>query len=137
MLPLFALANAGVRIAGVNPAVLLAQPVALGVIVGLLVGKPLGILAMSWLAVRLRVADLPDGVGWAHIAGAGVLGGIGFTMSIFVTGLAFGTTPWEWRRRRPSSSRRFVPASSATRYSRRSPSARRLARWRREGACAS
>ena len=90
VLPLFALANAGVRVVGVNVSALLTQPVALGVLLGLVVGKPLGIMAMSWLAVRSRVADLPDGVGWAQIAGASMLGGIGFTMSLFIAGLAFG-----------------------------------------------
>ena len=89
VLPLFALANAGVRVIGVSPLEIFRQPVALGVILGLLLGKPLGITIMSWIAVRLRLADLPEGVGWAHIGGAGILGGIGFTMSIFVTGLAF------------------------------------------------
>jgi len=89
ILPLFALGNAGVRLVGVDVGALLGSPVSLGIMFGLVVGKPVGIFAMTWLAVRLRVADLPEGVNWAHILGAGVLGGIGFTMSLFVANLAF------------------------------------------------
>ncbi len=88
ILPLFALANAGVMLEG-NPLELLTQPVTIGVLVGLFVGKPLGITALSWVAVRLGIADLPTGVRWGHVFGAGILGGIGFTMSIFVSNLAF------------------------------------------------
>jgi NhaA family Na+:H+ antiporter len=62
----------------------------MGVVLGLVIGKPVGITLASWLAVRLRLATLPDGVCWGHIHGAGWLGGIGFTMSLFVAGLAFG-----------------------------------------------
>jgi NhaA family Na+:H+ antiporter len=88
IMPIFALANAGVPL---PPDVLgsLGHPITLGVIVGLLLGKPLGIFLASWLAVRSRVASLPAGVTWGHIHGAAWLGGIGFTMSIFVAGLAF------------------------------------------------
>ncbi len=89
ILPLFALGNAGVRLVGVNVGELLASQVSLGIMCGLVVGKPVGIFAMTWLAVRLRVADLPEGTSWLHILGAGVLGGIGFTMSLFVANLAF------------------------------------------------
>ena len=89
VLPLFALGNAGVRLSGASVAALLASPVALGVVLGLVVGKPLGIVTMSWLAVRFGLAELPGGVRWGHIVGAGILGGIGFTMSIFVANLAF------------------------------------------------
>ena len=89
ILPLFALGNAGVRLAGDGVADALASPISLGILLGLVVGKPLGIVAMSWLAVRLGVAQLPEGVRWAHIAGAGMLGGVGFTMSLFVSNLAF------------------------------------------------
>lgn len=89
VLPLFALGNAGVRLTGGAAAGLLASPVALGVVLGLVVGKPLGIVAMSWIAVRFGLAELPEGVSWGHVGGAGILGGIGFTMSIFVANLAF------------------------------------------------
>jgi len=89
VLPLFALGNAGVRLVGTDLGSLFAQPIVLGVLLGLVVGKPLGITFMSWLAVKLGFAELPQGVRWSHIAGAGMLGGIGFTMSIFVANLAF------------------------------------------------
>ncbi len=88
ILPLFALANAGVAIGGDLMAVL-ASPLALGIICGLVVGKPLGIGLLSWLAVKRGRGALPAGVTWEQIAGAGCLAGIGFSMSLFVTGLAF------------------------------------------------
>ena len=66
------------------------SPVALGVVLGLVVGKPVGIFLFSWVAVKLGVAELPRGVQWRAILGAGSLAGIGFTMSIFIAGLAFG-----------------------------------------------
>jgi NhaA family Na+:H+ antiporter len=86
ILPLFALMNAGVEL---SPSVThtLVEPLGLGIILGLCLGKPLGITLFSWLAVRLRLATKPHGVTWAQVAGAGVLGGIGFTMSIFIAGL--------------------------------------------------
>ncbi len=84
VMPLFALANAGVRFA---PEALLNR-VALAVVVGLVVGKPLGIVLFSWAAVKLRLARLPEGVGWRELLGMGCLGGIGFTMSLFIAGLA-------------------------------------------------
>lgn len=87
IMPLFALANAGVRLGGVGDA--LASPVALGVVLGLVVGKTLGITGFSVLAVRAGVAALPAGVTWRTLHGAAWLGGIGFTMSLFIAGLAF------------------------------------------------
>jgi len=89
VLPLFALGNAGVRLVGGDASGTLTSPVAVGILVGLVVGKPIGIVAMSWLAVRTGAAQLPEGVKWAHVAGAGILGGVGFTMSLFVANLAF------------------------------------------------
>lgn len=89
VLPLFALSNAGVRFVGEDVGALLATPVALGVALGLILGKPIGITMMAWLAVKLRLADLPAGVGWSGVVGAGALGGIGFTMSLFVASIAF------------------------------------------------
>jgi NhaA family Na+:H+ antiporter len=89
ILPLFALANAGVAFAGYDVVALLLEPVSLGVMLGLLVGKPLGISAFTWLAVRFGLADLPTGVTWRHVIGAGMLGGVGFTMALFISGLAF------------------------------------------------
>jgi NhaA family Na+:H+ antiporter len=87
IVPLFALANAGVRIGGSSSHVSVA--VLSGVAVGLVVGKPLGITLASWLAVRSRFAALPDGVTWRLLQGVSWLGGIGFTMSLFVGALAF------------------------------------------------
>lgn len=65
------------------------SPVLPGVVAGLVIGKPVGIILFSWLAVRAGVARLPHGVHWRMIAGAGMLGGIGFTMALFIGGLAF------------------------------------------------
>ncbi len=87
ILPLFAFANAGLSLAGLSPAALL-QPVPLGVIVGLFLGKQIGIMAISWLAVRLRLAALPGGVSWAQLYGTALLCGIGFTMSLFIAALS-------------------------------------------------
>ena len=88
IMPLFALANAGVELRGGVGA--LASPVALGVLVGLVVGKPIGITLASWLAVRTGIAAMPSGINWRILGGTAVLGGIGFTMSLFIAGLAFG-----------------------------------------------
>ena len=89
VVPIFALANAGVRI---EPDFLasLITPIPLGVMAGLLIGKPVGILLGAVLAVRLGLALLPAGVGWRHVSGAALLGGIGFTMSLFIATLAYG-----------------------------------------------
>jgi NhaA family Na+:H+ antiporter len=84
ILPLFALANAGVRVQPSD----LTSPIAIAVLLGLLIGKPVGILVASWLAVRLRIASLPDGVNWVMLVGGGLLCGIGFTMALFVASLA-------------------------------------------------
>ena len=88
IVPLFALANAGVSIGGGTSGTL-SLPVLGGVVLGLVVGKPLGITLASWLAVRVRVAALPAGVTWTLLSGVSWLGGIGFTMSLFVGALAF------------------------------------------------
>jgi NhaA family Na+:H+ antiporter len=89
VMPLFALANAGVTIRG-DPLAMLLQPAGLGILAGLVLGKPLGIGVLAWMAVRVGIAALPAGVTWRHIAGVGMLGGIGFTMSLFIANLAFG-----------------------------------------------
>jgi NhaA family Na+:H+ antiporter len=91
IVPLFALANAGVTFPEGLTAVAL-NPVLVGIVVGLVIGKPLGIVLATALVVRLRLTDLPIGVNWRHVIGLGCLGGIGFTMSLFITGLAFGST---------------------------------------------
>jgi NhaA family Na+:H+ antiporter len=88
ILPLFALANAGVSLGG-DLLEVLANPLALGIIAGLVVGKPLGIALLSWLVVRTGAGRLPAGVTWSQVVGAGCLAGIGFTMSLFVSELAF------------------------------------------------
>lgn len=92
ILPLFALANAGLSFQGMTVADSIAHPVTLGIILGLFVGKPLGIVIFSFFAVKLGMASLPERVTWFHITGAAMLGGIGFTMSLFVSGLFF-TSP--------------------------------------------
>ena len=90
IMPLFALANTGIVLAG-NWVPELVSLNSLGIFAGLFAGKPLGIALFSLLAVKLGLSQLPEDVQWKHIVGAGFLGGIGFTMSIFITLLAFGT----------------------------------------------
>jgi NhaA family Na+:H+ antiporter len=89
VLPTFALANAGVVIHRDMLADADSFRAALGIALGLVVGKALGILLGAWLAVRVGLAFLPAGLGWRHLAGIGALGGIGFTVSLFIAGLAF------------------------------------------------
>jgi NhaA family Na+:H+ antiporter len=89
IVPVFALANAGLGLGGGSLARSLDSPIALGIFAGLVVGKFTGISAASFVAVRLGWARLPAGVGWRHVLGAAWLGGIGFTMSLFVSELAF------------------------------------------------
>jgi NhaA family Na+:H+ antiporter len=89
VLPIFALANAGVAVSGAVLAEAARSPVALGIVGGLIVGKMVGIVGFSWLAVKLGFADLPDGVVWMHVVGVSLLAGIGFTVSLFITELAF------------------------------------------------
>ncbi|MGL4205492.1 MAG: Na+/H+ antiporter NhaA [Aeromonadaceae bacterium] len=88
ILPLFAFSNAGISLAGVNIASLL-SPVPLGVMLGLFIGKPVGITLISWLAIRLKIAQLPEGCTFRQIMAVSVLCGIGFTMSMFISSLAF------------------------------------------------
>jgi NhaA family Na+:H+ antiporter len=88
IIPVFALANAGIPVhGGIGESI--KGSVSLGVIVGLCIGKPLGITLAAFIAVKLGVAALPKGVSWRHILGAGMLGGIGFTMAIFIANLAY------------------------------------------------
>ncbi|HUG12013.1 MAG TPA: Na+/H+ antiporter NhaA [Opitutaceae bacterium] len=89
VLPLFALVNAGVALSGEFIRQAFTSAVTLGVILGLVVGKAVGVTAFAWLAVRLGWAALPGGVTWRHITGAALIGGVGFTVSLFITGLAF------------------------------------------------
>lgn len=88
VLPVFALANAGVSIGSVAGQSV-ARPEAWGIFLGLVIGKPVGILGFAFLAVRLGWSALPAGVTWRHLLGAALLGGIGFTMSLFIAQLAF------------------------------------------------
>ena len=92
ILPLFAFFNAGLSFQDMPATEAFLHPVAMGCLIGLLVGKPIGVSVASYLAVRVGVATLPLNVTWNHIIGAGMLGGIGFTMSLFISGLSFTDT---------------------------------------------
>ena len=88
VLPLFGFANAGVSLAGLSASDL-TSTVTLGIVFGLVVGKPVGVLGACWLAEKSRIARLPQATSWAQLAGASMLAGIGFTMSLFIGILAF------------------------------------------------
>ena len=90
VLPLFAFANAGVNLAGISLDALL-QPLPLGIAAGLFVGKQIGVMGMTWLAVKSGIAKLPTGVNWMHVYGVACLTGVGFTMSLFIGSLAFNS----------------------------------------------
>jgi NhaA family Na+:H+ antiporter len=89
VLPLFAFSNAGVTFSLDTWQSLVRSPIAWGVLLGLLLGKPLGILGTCWLAVKLNITQLPKSVRWNHIASVSMLAGIGFTVSLFISALAF------------------------------------------------
>ena len=89
ILPLFALANAGVPISLAGIAAALSSPVGLGIFLGLVLGAPVGGLALAWLVVRYGPARMPEGLDWPAITGVAPLKGIGFTIAIFITTLAF------------------------------------------------
>ena len=89
VLPLFAFVNAELHLVGANMASVLTSPVAHGVFLGAVVGKPVGIILVTVLLVRLGFARLPRGMDWAQVVTVGLMGGVGFTMSILITGLAF------------------------------------------------
>ena len=89
VLPVFALANAGVALGGGVLGDAVGSAVALGIALGLVVGKPVGILLAAFLAVRLGLGRLPEDTGWRMLAGLGAVGGIGFTVSLFIAGLSF------------------------------------------------
>ncbi len=93
IMPLFALANAGVDVRGGSFVDALTHPSALGIALGLVLGKPIGIVIFAWLAVKLKMAALPENVRWREVWAIGCLGGIGFTMSLFVQNLAFPNEP--------------------------------------------
>jgi NhaA family Na+:H+ antiporter len=92
IMPLFALANAGVVLGGLGTGSSHAIGIALGVGLGLVVGKPLGIVVFSWVAVRLGLASLPRGVSWGGVLVVGCVAGIGFTMALFIAALAYSAT---------------------------------------------
>ncbi len=89
ILPVFAFANAGIAIPAMSPVELLSHPLPLGIIVGLFVGKQIGITGFTWILVRLGLGALPEGARWKTLWGGSLLAGIGFTMSIFIASLAF------------------------------------------------
>jgi len=87
VLPVFALANAGVELGAISK--VLTEPVGIGIVLGLVVGKPVGILLASFAAVRVGLGRLPDRTTWPMVLGLGAVGGIGFTVSLFIAGLSF------------------------------------------------
>jgi len=93
VMPLFALANAGIPVDAQSLSVLSSDRLAQGIVLGLVVGKSMGITLMTWLALRLNLGRLPRHVTMRHIVGVGLLGGMGFTMSIFIAGLGFADNP--------------------------------------------
>jgi NhaA family Na+:H+ antiporter len=92
ILPLFAFVNAGISFAGMGLADLL-HPIALGIAAGLFIGKQLGVFLLCYLAIKLGMARLPQGANWGALYGVAILSGVGFTMSLFIDGLAFETLP--------------------------------------------
>lgn len=88
VIPVFGFANAGLPLSGLEPAALL-EPLPLGIALGLLIGKQVGIFGFAWLAVKVRLASMPDEVNWRQIHGMSLLAAIGFTMSLFIGNLAF------------------------------------------------
>ena len=89
IMPLFAFANAGIAIKGIDPLVWIKSPVSYGILLGLCFGKPIGITAFSWLACKAGVSEKPQNSSWLQIISMGVLAGIGFTMSLFIMNLCF------------------------------------------------
>ena len=88
IMPLFALANAGVYLEGMNFMSLL-SPVPLGILLGLFIGKQIGVFIFSFVSIKLKIAQMPNNANWINLYGVGILTGIGFTMSLFVGNLAF------------------------------------------------
>jgi Na+:H+ antiporter, NhaA family len=89
VLPLFALASAGVALSTEQLKLAASSPIALGIVLGLLIGKSVGIIMFSYLAVRTKIAAMAEGLTWAGIAGVGILAGLGFTVALFISGLSF------------------------------------------------
>ena len=93
IIPIFALANAGIPIEWSSFGNIITHPISVGITVGLVLGKVVGIAGCTWLAVKLGLASLPHGLNFKHIIGVGFMGGIGFTMSIFIAELGFSHSP--------------------------------------------
>lgn len=93
ILPIFALANTGVVMNAGWTDALFQHPNSIGILLGLLLGKPIGVALLCLMAIKLNICKLPKDIHWRHVIGAGMLGGIGFTMSIFITNLAFTGQP--------------------------------------------
>jgi NhaA family Na+:H+ antiporter len=91
IIPIFALANAGIKLSGESFSALWTSRVTLGVILGLVVGKPVGVFVATWLATRFNVASLPPGISMRHVLGGGAVAGIGFTVALFIAKLAFAS----------------------------------------------
>jgi NhaA family Na+:H+ antiporter len=91
ILPFFALSNTGLNFHGVNISEVAVHTVSLGILFGLVVGKPLGVMLFSFIAVKSKMGSLPKNVKWSHILGSAMLGGIGFTMSLFISDLSFSS----------------------------------------------
>jgi len=89
ILPLFALASAGTALSTTQLKLAYSSPIALGVFLGLLLGKAVGITLLSFLAVKFKIAAMADGLTWNGIAGVGLLAGVGFTVALFISGLSF------------------------------------------------
>ena len=89
VLPVFALANAGIIFTSETVSAAASSSVTLGIAAGLLAGKVVGIVGFTWLAIRLRLATLPAAVNWRHVLGVAALCGMGFTVSLFVSAIAF------------------------------------------------
>ncbi len=94
IMPVFALANAGVEVGHLSDFPIFSNTQGLGIFLGLVVGKPLGIMLLSWIMIRLRLAVMPEAATWGTMWGVACLGGIGFTMSIFIDHLAFAGTSY-------------------------------------------
>ncbi len=92
VVPIFALANAGVSLEWSRLSHILTSPVSLGIILGLVLGKQIGIFTLAWIAVKSGLAGMPAGANFYHLFGGSILCGMGFTMSLFIADLAFGKT---------------------------------------------
>ncbi|MCH2533554.1 MAG: Na+/H+ antiporter NhaA, partial [Bdellovibrionales bacterium] len=95
IMPVFAFVNAGVHIADISISSFLSNSISLGIILGLVIGKPIGVTLFSFIAIKLKLAKLPQGVTWGHMIAVGFLAGIGFTMALFISNLALKGPEYE------------------------------------------